>query len=150
MVLMGPETAFYKKTKFFFIEIFQIICSLSFINTYRMIEWFRWHGTYKKNNSLCLYNDVFIHIRCFLFMLLLCFLCYIILCCVIHFLHIYFFRRCAKTIISLIYSLPYRCANGPFINIALTPVYFTKLAAVYLRCLEKQQQQIKSKNITLM
>ena len=98
---------------------------------------------------MCLYNDVFIHIRCFLFMLLLCFLCYIILCCVIHFLHIYFFRRCAKTIISLIYSLPYRCANGPFINIALTPVYFTKLAAVYLRCLEKQQQQIKSKNINV-
>ena len=115
-----------------------------------MLQWFRWHGIYKKNSSLCLCNDVFIHILCFLFMLLLCFLCSIILCYVIYFICIYFSRRCAKTIINIIYALPYRCEKGPFINMALTPVYYTKLAAVYLRCLEKKQQQIRSKNIKIL
>ena len=99
---------------------------------------------------MCLCNDVFIHILCFLFMLLLCFLCSIILCYVIYFICIYFSRRCAKTIIKIIYALPYRCEKGPFINMALTPVYYTKLAAVYLRCLEKKQQQIRSKNIEIL
>ena len=59
-------------------------------------------------------------------------------------------RRCAKTVINIINSLPYKCANGPFINKALTTVYYTKLAAVSLRCLEKKQQQIKSKNIKML
>ena len=59
-------------------------------------------------------------------------------------------RRCAKTVINIINSLPYKCANGPFINKALTTVYYTKLAAVSLRCLEKKQQQIKSKNIKIL
>ena len=35
-------------------------------------------------------------------------------------------------------------------NIALTPVYFTKLAAVYFPCSEKKQQQIRSKNIKIL
>ena len=115
-----------------------------------MLQWFGWHGAYKKNNSLCLCNDVFIYILSFPFVLLLCFLCSIVLCHVIYFLCIYIFIRFAKTIINIIYSLPYRCSNGPFINIASTPVYYTKLAAVCVRCLEKKQQQIKIKNIKVL